>query len=587
MIPILGEVTCLSIAADIATTGVVAGTIAKYRDICDRARRLDDETNEHIGRALLTAHYRSAREVFLLTREQHPPKRFSLHVGPPQPKLALRFIAEQYLLLSKELPRARLEALTAEWRSALDWALSDHDLDPHELSAGFGSRLADAARSQFDSDIEDWRRRDSLAAERAASLFTEPSGYLAYFRGALWQEFKSERRPEFRRAYGVILQRETKDGIAQLKVAHAQSTQAILDRIDGAEKFLGEKIDDLAAQGDTQHKELLARFRHQDALIEKLTNSLGDKDASPAAREDQAEAIEHIVTSDDKVDERASELLAEGAVDDGFDLLVARAEREMETAVQRYRDIADLAQFVRIKTAVLAMEKVCAGAPVFWDWVKLSRFLKIDGRLKDAEVAARKALAAAEDDRDRSVGNNELGDVRVAQGDLPGALSSYEAGLAIAEELAGRDAGNTEWQRDLSVSHNKIGDVRRAQGDLPGALSSYEAGLAIREELAGRDAGNTEWQRDLSVSHDRIGDVRRAQGDLPGALSSYEAGLAIAEELAGRDAGNTEWQRDLSVSHNKIGDVRRAQGDLPGALSSYEAGLAIAEELAGRDAGNT
>ena len=64
--------------------------------------------------------------------------------------------------------------------------------------------------------------------------------------------------------------------------------------------------------------------------------------------------------------------------------------------------------------------------------------------------------------------------MRVAQGDLPGALSAYEAALAIAERLAAADPGNANWQRDLAVSHNKLGDVRVAQGDL-GRYSSTSA----------------------------------------------------------------------------------------------------------------
>jgi hypothetical protein len=43
--------------------------------------------------------------------------------------------------------------------------------------------------------------------------------------------------------------------------------------------------------------------------------------------------------------------------------------------------------------------------------------------------------------------------------------------------------------------------VRVAQGDLPAALTAFEASLAIRERLTGRDPANTEWQRDLSVTH--------------------------------------------------------------------------------------
>ena len=109
------------------------------------------------------------------------------------------------------------------------------------------------------------------------------------------------------------------------------------------------------------------------------------------------------------------------------------------------------------------------------------------------------------------------------QGNLPAALTSYQASLAIAERLAQADPGNAGWQRDLSVSHNKIGDVLVAQGNLPAALTSYRASLAIRERLAQADPGNAGWQRDLSVSHNRIGDVQRAQGNLPAALTSYQA----------------------------------------------------------------
>ncbi|MGE0480538.1 MAG: hypothetical protein AB7Q17_08710, partial [Phycisphaerae bacterium] len=157
-----------------------------------------------------------------------------------------------------------------------------------------------------------------------------------------------------------------------------------------------------------------------------------------------------------------------------------------------------------------------------------------------------------------------VGDVRVAQGDLPGALQAYTDGLEIARKLAARDPSQTEWQRDLSVSWERIGDVRRAQGDLPGALQAYTDSLETRRKLAARDPSQTEWQRDLSIGWNKIGDVRRAQGDLAGALQAYTDGLEIARKLAARDPSQTEWQRDLSVSWNTIGDACVAQGDLPG-----------------------
>ncbi len=59
------------------------------------------------------------------------------------------------------------------------------------------------------------------------------------------------------------------------------------------------------------------------------------------------------------------------------------------------------------------------------------------------------------------------------------------------------------WQRDLSVSYNKVGDVLVAQGNLPEALKTYRDGLAIADRLAKSDPGNAGWQRDLSVATTR------------------------------------------------------------------------------------
>ena len=231
--------------------------------------------------------------------------------------------------------------------------------------------------------------------------------------------------------------------------------------------------------------------------------------------------------------------------------------------------------------------------------------------------------------------HNRIGDVLRDQGNLPGALESYRASLAIAERLAKADPGNADWQRDLSVSHNGIGDVLRAQGNLPGALESYRASLAIRERLAKADPGNADWQRDLSVSHDRIGDVLRAQGNLPGALESYRASLAISrasgegrprqcrlaarplgvarqdrrraagsgqpawgagelprlarhrERLAKADPDNAGWQHDLALSLQRVGYIAARQGEPDAARTAYERGHEIMLRLVGLAPDNT
>jgi tetratricopeptide (TPR) repeat protein len=115
-----------------------------------------------------------------------------------------------------------------------------------------------------------------------------------------------------------------------------------------------------------------------------------------------------------------------------------------------------------------------------WSWIELRRLSVTTGSLSVL---------------------NGIGDVLVAQGNLPEALKSFRDGLAIAEQLAQADPGNAVWQRDLSVSFNKIGDVLVAQGNLPEALKSFRDGLAIAEQRAQADPGNAGWQFDLVDSN--------------------------------------------------------------------------------------
>ena len=93
-------------------------------------------------------------------------------------------------------------------------------------------------------------------------------------------------------------------------------------------------------------------------------------------------------------------------------------------------------------------------------------------------------------------------------------------------DLAARDPGNAGWARDVSVSLDRVGDVRVAQGDLAGALAAYEESLTIARDLAARDPGNTGWARDVSVGLEQGRRRARRPGDLAGALAAYDESLA-------------------------------------------------------------
>jgi len=106
-------------------------------------------------------------------------------------------------------------------------------------------------------------------------------------------------------------------------------------------------------------------------------------------------------------------------------------------------------------------------------------------------------------------------------GDTAGAFDAARKEAPIFEALQRSEPANAEYQFDLSLADDRIGDVEVDQGHLAQALASYQAGLAVAEPLAGLNPGNWTLQNMLSVFYERVGDVQDTQGQLAQALDSY------------------------------------------------------------------
>jgi uncharacterized protein DUF4062 len=99
-----------------------------------------------------------------------------------------------------------------------------------------------------------------------------------------------------------------------------------------------------------------------------------------------------------------------------------------------------------------------------------------------------------------------------SHGTVEQARASYLESERHALRLTEDDPGNTEWQRDLAVSHSRLGDVAVAQGNLPDAVRRYGAALAIMEKLAASDPTNAVWQDDVEKCRRRVAEVREKIG---------------------------------------------------------------------------
>lgn len=87
-----------------------------------------------------------------------------------------------------------------------------------------------------------------------------------------------------------------------------------------------------------------------------------------------------------------------------------------------------------------------------------------------------------------------VGDARLTLGSLSLAEFVHRHGQGLCSYSMWYEPGTAQWQRYLSVSWNKLGNVRVAQGDLAGALQTFARQGDPRPAGGGRP-----WQRSVAA----------------------------------------------------------------------------------------
>ena len=141
-------------------------------------------------------------------------------------------------------------------------------------------------------------------------------------------------------------------------------------------------------------------------------------------------------------------------------------------------------------------------------------------------------------------------------GDTTKQLQRADEAHRIMAALANASGSDQTAQRDLSVAHEERGTVLAAQGNLPAALESFRASLAIAERLAKADAGNAGWQRDLALSHGRTAMVLAQQGSKAEAKTAFTLGHTIIMRLKQQSADNATLPKDLAWFEARLAELK-------------------------------
>lgn len=181
----------------------------------------------------------------------------------------------------------------------------------------------------------------------------------------------------------------------------------------------------------------------------------------------------------------------------------------------------------------------------------------------------------------------QLGEVRIAQGKLDDALTTFQRSLEFGERAAKRSPDSAEIQLAVGTAHFWVGDVHRRQADLDQSLRHYTAYLHSAEALARREPENDAYQLERAYGHSSVASIYERRGELPRAIEHLQLTRQIKAARIAAAPGDPARQADLANTLNRIGLVRERSFDLRGAREYYEQEFATYSRLVAMDPRNT
>jgi eukaryotic-like serine/threonine-protein kinase len=296
--------------------------------------------------------------------------------------------------------------------------------------------------------------------------------------------------------------------------------------------------------------------------------------------------------------------LIAGMLDIGFDAL---KRRELQRRTRRMTALATLALIVMAVTTTLAITAVIARNAAERHQKQaegLVDFMLGDLGDKLAQVQRLDIMEAVDDQAmryfqslpvtdvtdealmHRSKALQRIGSVRMDQGNLDAAMTSFQTALPLAATLATKAPNDISRQLAYADIWAFIGKTYWYKGQLDQALQGFESAQKILERAESRATNDLQLQYQLTMIDNNIGHVLEARGQLEEAATQYRKMLALCQRLIEAKPENTEWSMQLGAAHNNIGKLALLSGDLATAIAQYAADNAIESHLSSLDPKN-
>jgi len=181
---------------------------------------------------------------------------------------------------------------------------------------------------------------------------------------------------------------------------------------------------------------------------------------------------------------------------------------------------------------------------------------------------------------------NQIGEVRLNQGDLEAAREAFDAAHLAGTALVDQNPSQGEWLLTLGASEFWLGNVAYLEDDLAAAEQAFLNYRDVAEQLVALDPGNEEWQRELGYAHTNLAALHEARGEKTAALEDLDESIRIKRLLLDAAPDDPGRRSDLINSLAWHGSVSLTNGDLRPAHQRFELALKEAETLVAIDPGD-
>ncbi len=143
----------------------------------------------------------------------------------------------------------------------------------------------------------------------------------------------------------------------------------------------------------------------------------------------------------------------------------------------------------------------------------------------------------------------DLGEVYMAQKDLPNAVESFQKALNIHEELAQKDANGMLSQANVAFSSYKLGIAFIRVGRLDESLKLNKHAVSIYKRLHTQDMDSVAIGYTYGISLEKLADTLFAQKVFDVALENYERSFELINKSMGSE---TETSTELLIAKSRV-----------------------------------